>query len=225
VGKAEVSFIAYKDIICARSPVFEAMCKEIWMGPGNRVIRLPDDHPESFESLLGFMNFGMIRVDVGKEEWQSSMDLTGHLFGFGALAMLWIIADKYQVAAVKNGLIDAFVDLFLGVKYKDVAGIPWSVVTLLYENTTTTSTIRRFLVSILGVYVNEDTIDEMENDLCRGFLVDYIRRTLKGDEWLDFDDDPKEICKEYHNHDMKNPASFKPCTRLKRIVNIKSQMS
>jgi hypothetical protein len=64
------------------------------MDPGNRVIRLPNDHPESFESLPGFMNFEKSCIDVGNDEWQRSVNLNGHLFGFGALAMLWIIATS-----------------------------------------------------------------------------------------------------------------------------------
>ena len=217
--------MVHRDIICARSPVFEVMCKETWMGPGNRVLRLPDDNPDSFESLLGFMTFGGIRVDKGIKEWQSSEGFDSHLFGFGALAMLWIIADKYRVAAAENHLIDAFVDLYLGDEHVNFPRVPWSVVTLLYENTTSTSSIRRLLVSILGAHIKRGTIDEVEKHLCREFLVDYTRRSLEDSSWLTLDDKPKDICKKYHNHDKKDSGSFQPCKRLKRIVNIGSQMT
>jgi hypothetical protein len=113
------------------------------MDPKEGIIRFPKDHTEIFETLLAWMNFRKTRIDLGKELWKAGMDLAGHVFGWGALAMLWTMADKYQITGMEDDLIDAAFNLLRDLSHN--ARNPDQVLELVHENVPESSPIHRLL--------------------------------------------------------------------------------
>jgi hypothetical protein len=80
-----------------------------------------------------------------KEPWKADMDITGHLFGYSALAMLWIMMDKYGLLEdMKLDLLDAFTEEWA----RENDSNPGEVFDLISENPPASSPIRGLLAFI-----------------------------------------------------------------------------
>lgn len=55
--------MVYPDIICEKSKFFRAACSERWSEGQNKIVRLPEQEPSTFQSYLDWVYSGQVTVD------------------------------------------------------------------------------------------------------------------------------------------------------------------
>lgn len=134
-GDFEVQkFVVHEAQICHYSTFFKAACKKEWKASETAEITLSEDDPEIFELFVNFIYHQQLKSDI---EPNSHPD-------FPQLISLYILADKLQVAKLKNAVMDA-----LHAK-RDEGHIAPSPILVkeAYKNTTEGSLLRKYLVDI-----------------------------------------------------------------------------
>lgn len=126
-------------MICATSKFFRATCSTRWLKIGERVIRLPDIQPSDFRVYVHWSYRGNLVVEEDATKADRGMNL----------ARIYIVGDVLDDMKLRNSatrLLNAMVIAqgFLGPR----------VIRLIWANTTTSSSLRRWTVETAILAVN-----------------------------------------------------------------------
>ncbi|KAM0704432.1 hypothetical protein Q7P35_008666 [Cladosporium inversicolor] len=139
VGPDEHRFAVHKDVICATSKFFRAACSTRWLKIGERFIRLPDIQPSDFRVYVHWSYRGNLVVEEDATKADRGMNL----------ARIYIVGDVLDDMKLRNSatrLLNAMIIAqgFLGPR----------VIRLIWANTTTSSSLRRWTVETAILAVN-----------------------------------------------------------------------
>jgi hypothetical protein len=216
-GDKERRLVVHKDVLCGASPFFEAACKPEWMNPNDKVLKLPDDDPETIQAMVYWMYYNTICVLEAISYRNFDFETTAEeAMGtiWGLFAKLYVCGDKYQMPRLQNDAADAMTEYSDNCKFNCPAIIPW-----VYEHTSSDSRLRRLLVTIVRLFFCGDEIASCKKLLCPEFLFDLTFSFFK-DKDKEYDGEQfnvylalpsKEFCKLYHVH----PTGVSPCKQQK----------
>ena len=142
VGETKTPFYVHEDILFNASSVFKAGFDREFKEAIERSMSLPEDNVDDVQRLIQWL-------------YQKKFDLPSYEKVHGAkdphwmsLAKLYIFADKFAVAGLKNGIIDKLFEM----KQKGHSAPGLEVITHVYENTTRASSLRKLLVANLAYH-------------------------------------------------------------------------
>jgi hypothetical protein len=155
---------------------------------------MPLDVEMVAKSLVYWLYCECIRVP--DEVSGTSDDMMG---SYGFLCKLWVIAEKWQLQALGNDVIDAIIDLYLVNEY-----FPYSIIEFVYRETSKKrSGIRRLFVSIVEIGLSTHEPHGLENVMPTGF-IDDLNRTMSEEQDNAYSGliDKVKVCQFFHEHDM-----------------------
>lgn len=164
VGKDAKDFGLHKGLLCNSSQYFRAAFEGSFKEAEEQVLLLPEDDVEVFQ-LFQFWLYYRKLLDTG----ESVADLSRSL-----LIGLYLFAETRCISQLQDLTIDALIrKIDVGKK------IPTGAIPRIYENTTETSPLRRFIVDISarigdlrdGIWFNRET----EIRYSETFLIDLVR--------------------------------------------------
>lgn len=136
VGKEKPPFQVHKSILSDASPFFDAAFNGSFSESVTHSMDLPDEDPEAFEALLQWIYFRTYEIppfDSARRDARAS---------YMKLARLYVSADKFQMTALKNEVIDRWYGISHEAWLADKEAVDY-----VYENTSATSTLRRLVVA------------------------------------------------------------------------------
>ncbi|KAK4692922.1 hypothetical protein P7C71_g4377, partial [Lecanoromycetidae sp. Uapishka_2] len=142
VGIEKALFNVHEELLFNASPVFKAALSGRFSEANTRSMELPDDDVDTVERMVQWiytkhLSLTAVTSDVTSSEcyWQ--------------LAHLNTLADKYDITALKNAIIDKMFELYLSLKRNPNVGKPPQplLIQYIYSNTTETSAFRKALVA------------------------------------------------------------------------------
>jgi len=178
------SFCVPEGLITSRSPFFaNALDGTKWREGEERLIHLPDDYPNVFSSYLQLLYQGNlpIRKSINpstKDKVAISKEVS-KLMGeeMTLLADLYVFVEKIQDISSKCLVLTAFVE---SSTHKRADGLYYSpnsrTVKTLFDGTTNTDPIRKWLVDLHVLYSKESWIEGSTID---DFSVDFLFQVTK----------------------------------------------
>ena len=138
VGTDKAAFHVHQGLLFNASAVFKATFSGAFKESADRSMLLPEDDVESVERMIQWLytkNFQLIKPTSSDTQQECFMQL----------ATLNTLADKYNIVALKNQIVD---ELFTFTEKKSFSRCPQqAVVTYVYNNTSGGSYFRKILVA------------------------------------------------------------------------------
>jgi hypothetical protein len=131
VGEDNAPFLVHEDII-SQSPVLRALCQSNFKEGIEKHINMPDDDPKIFAMVLEYL--------YTKNDWIDKGDSVTKLRTY---AKIFVMADKYQLEALKKSVISRIDDMVTGwASTSDMIPVSsfFSMMYHLYQNTHLPST-------------------------------------------------------------------------------------
>ena len=86
-----------------------------------------------------------------------------------SLAALWVLADKFDIPGAQNAVIDSFQLIQRSRNTVPLATIPY-----VYENTSTSSALRRYLVALCATRVPGSVFETHPQRFQHALLIDIV---------------------------------------------------
>ena len=205
VGNEKAKFLVHKIALCAASDVFEAACKPEWLKESN-IIELPVDDPDAIHALINWIYSDEIWFPEEPRGCTFEDPLNNALASpFGFFATLYILAEKYQIAQLRNDAVDAIIE------YNKYTDLPISLVSYVYANTTEDSTIRHLLLDLVRCEFDRDQFLKFAEVICSEFIIDLAVQSFGAssdvlDKYAqDVASPDKRFCERYHTHGDDEP--------------------
>lgn len=163
VGPGQESYTVHKDLICAKSPVFEAACNGNFIEGIQGIVRLPEDKPETFVLLLEWL----YTERVAESDNAKVVDWHG-------IASLYVLAEKLQIHEIKNSVVDTWIR-----KAEDTKEIPLHEVPYVYYNTPEGAPLRQLLVDMVACDGETESVRQAMDGLPWEFLLDLAVTLLR----------------------------------------------
>ena len=163
VGEEEQRFVAHKDFLCANSEFFEAACSEKWRKGKDRIVRLPEQNPVSFNIYLNWRYLGIVDLWNGEAELRPQSDIDGEKLTstgtrYNRLIRSYILGDMLQDTQFCNALISSWFSLV-----EETKRIPSSdKVNQIFESLPETSKLRQLVTHEIAYGLN---VDDFKKDL------------------------------------------------------------
>ncbi|KAI9798170.1 MAG: hypothetical protein M1833_004919 [Piccolia ochrophora] len=165
VGPELTKYNVYKDKICSQSPFFKAACYGQFVEATQGVIKLPEDEPHIFEAFLHWLFFDDPFPKGYSEDSVEDAE---------KCALLWIMADKFQVPEMKP--------LLLKLLSRTTQILDAHAISQIYLHTTKGSPLRKLLVADTAIL--EPHRFAFDADFPSEFLFDTIRAMAELRIWL-----------------------------------------
>ena len=202
VGKKEVQFTVHKDILCNKIPYFEKMFKGGFQEAADNAAKFPEDDPQSFDVLLGWVYEGDLRSlnTKGQEDEPLLSWSPGKLYA---------LSDKLCLPE----LMDKIMDMQREWGRDHERFIPHEEAVQGYELSTAGSPYREYLATccafaIVKLEENSWRIEDLSDLLAKApdlnLEVMKILREAKGDV---YDPDAEEDC-DFHTHEKDIPCPW-----------------
>jgi hypothetical protein len=94
VGPEKKSFSIHKNIICNRSPFFQAACAERWQASTPKALELPEDDADTFDVYLHTAYTGHVDVGDLEDAWVGEETLPEYDRRSLRLVNSYVLADK-----------------------------------------------------------------------------------------------------------------------------------
>ncbi|KAK3642401.1 hypothetical protein LTR56_010754 [Elasticomyces elasticus] len=211
VGPEAKGFTVHKDLICRRSPFFEAAASARWTRGLNKNIELSDDDPEAFAAYLAYL----YRAELPMLDEEQG---TKHLWH--NLADLYILADKLRDLKTANDVIDEILE------YSDLLdkAPTLTIIRKVYDVTSDSCPLRRLLVDYRIHKSYTQHSDEFLQTLPKAFYVQFFSEYAKMQRGEDSESSAPHLdymvlgkhrprC-HYHQHDDAYPAE--KCESMRR---------
>lgn len=174
VGPDAKQFCVHKDLICARSPFFQAALSNSWKEASERTVSLPEDDTKAFELYLNWLYTQKL---TSKPQ---SADASTRRTEFLLLAKCVTLGEKLQDVRFKNALIDTLMAIS---EERDGKGSKWfpgaDAISDIYEGTPQTAPIRRLLVDLWFWHGQRHwTKTYNEDQFHKTFLFDMLAKTF-----------------------------------------------
>lgn len=157
MGPDAIVYYVHKDVLFKASPVLKAAFSGNFKEATDMQMPLPEDDVDSVDRMIQFLYSR--RLDVTTPENPDALNEC-----YWQLAKLNVIADKYDILDLKNGIIDQLFKLCRS----DINGPRAPVVTFVYDHTTQNSLFRKVIVA---GYVETVSHKWYERETCRAILV------------------------------------------------------
>ena len=102
---------------------------------------LPEDNADTFEILIKWLYSKRLGDPATKRSWEMN---------YVYLARLDVLADKYDITGIRNEIIDAFFEC----QAKKVSPLSWETVALVYDNSTSSSMLRKLLAGLFAWHID-----------------------------------------------------------------------
>ncbi|RDL38379.1 uncharacterized protein BP5553_02719 [Venustampulla echinocandica] len=167
-GPQQASFVVHREPLSRASPFFKAACSSKWMGPQQSLINLPEDDPEIVKMLVFWIYEGRICVSRESVELTSTALTVAEVLesSFGLFIRLFVLAEKYQMAALQNDALNAII--WRGHDRKPLNIL--RVVPYIYQNThSSDSPLRRLIVELTSAGCESEEIQQVNEEIGLGF--------------------------------------------------------
>ncbi|KAF9701867.1 hypothetical protein EKO04_000877 [Ascochyta lentis] len=168
------TFVTNPNVLTTRSQFFKKALSGVWQESYDRVVKLPDDHPEVFALYIHYIHAGTLPVTP---DTNSSVQ-EGHEEN-KALAQLYVLAEKLQDTMTKNTVIKAFLVIILMCREDGVARHKpkAEAIKIIYDGTPAGSMARKLFVD---VYVYDIVVgwDPKDPSWPQEFLVEIAAEFL-----------------------------------------------
>lgn len=180
------TFVVHKDLICARSPFFEAATSDRWTtseeDSSDRVIPLPDHSWRSFHVYLKWLyNQDAKLKQVAEATLEGPKDLRLLQMSTLILAQAWVLGDFLGDWVFANAIMDCI----CSVKALPlVDGIAW-----IMDHTSSDCPLRLWLIIRLTACISKNWVDVLLVSGQQQLLNDLLRECLKrrGERPRDYD--------------------------------------
>jgi hypothetical protein len=134
---------------------------------------------------------------------------------FGLLSKLWVVAEKLQMKALENDVVDGIWGLYLINGPMSIA-----IVDFVYKHTTRRlSAIRRLFVTIWEFELTPQDLDQFDDRLPPHFLLHLCRKCLGEPDTKYSMKMQKDFCKIFHEHDFPEEVEqMSECTEIKSCI-------
>ncbi|KAI4103909.1 MAG: hypothetical protein LQ339_004026 [Xanthoria mediterranea] len=186
-------FHIHKGLLCHASPVFRAMMQHNWKEKQDGCIVLKDEDPEVFRRFIYWLYNGTVL----------DFDETIQPISSRELALCYFLADRRDIPALQNHLIDLILDTPCTLSY-----FLSEVQPLIWANTPEQSPLRKLLVDMMAFAADIPRIFEEENEMdCfdKCFVVDVLIRTHRTPKFTGWKNFHERRC-DYHVHNANLPA-------------------
>ena len=158
-------FVVHENLIAPRSEFVRLALNNDWKEARNRTIPLPEDYPEAFELYQEFIYTNRIPSN-------SFGDSTKDASEYNLLVQAYILGERFMDAQFKDAIIDCIIQKLRISSYFDTR-----LTNLVYDNTPTTSCLRRLWQDIYVWSGNPSWLDEkMVGDFIHAeFALDLSR--------------------------------------------------
>ncbi|KAF2428362.1 hypothetical protein EJ08DRAFT_699224 [Tothia fuscella] len=176
VGAEPVVFVVHVDLLCAQTPYFSKTLHDESSKSDEKVIRLPDDEPETVRSI----------PELGLRPHRPRWSPTISVCGVSQFYKLWILADKVQISTLKNSAMEGITSTYA---QGCAVGSP-SLVNLVYGKTLPRSPLRKALAFHTAAVMSEAFYSEQKSnfssefmeDLCQTFIT--LRSSIEPQVWV-----------------------------------------
>lgn len=150
VGASKAQYFAHRSVLVDTSDFFRAALEGPWE-ESKGVVELQEERSETFETYLQYAYCSKIFV-------RKDGDISITSGEWGPLVNLYILADFLKAEALKNDIIDGFIEL-----WKETGRYPVGLAKRIYRSTAEISPLRRFYVDLV-VWVGKCAVPN-RNDL------------------------------------------------------------
>lgn len=140
VGKKEKHFILHQDAVCAKSKFFKAACSKQWLEGQERIVRLPEAQPATFQSYCHWI----YSEDLPEPTCTDESAKRDKLAEQKTLIKLYLLGDILDDVQLRDKATSV---LFVAMRRQQ---IPPSVgnMKLIYESTPSSSLLRKMIVDV-----------------------------------------------------------------------------
>ena len=150
VGEGKTYFQVHRDLLCEASSFFNAA----FVGPAEfketseQSISLPEDDADTFEVLVKWLYGKRLSDPEPRRSWEVN---------YHYLARLDVLADKYDIAGIRNEIIDAVFEC----EAKKTDPFSEETVAFVYANSTSSSSLRKLSAGAFAWHIDmEYYLDE-----------------------------------------------------------------
>ena len=207
------TFNIHADLLCAHSEFFAAALNKDWKETDERSVELAEDSVEAFELWASYL-YGTLLSESEDQTWDT---LGTHLAKHeqactqhhSLLLDAYILGDKMGDFDFTDCMIDELV-LFS----KDASWYPAVYALKIFENTTETCPLRKFLVDMYTFTAHKDWLDydvpnEVWADVAKALILEKGRQRIPSTSDAPYSKDP---CA-YHHHVSRKTACYKTKAR------------
>ena len=138
VGVEETKFLVHEDTLFEASPVFHAAFNPRFQEGAERVMRLPEEHPEIFNVFVDSLYTQTVNSDLLPSENLGWVNGTSYM----QIAHLYFLADKYDVVFLQRKILEAF---FAQVRSQRELFPDKETIAYIYANTNRRAPIRKLI--------------------------------------------------------------------------------
>lgn len=167
-GEETKVYNVHSNALTTRSVFFQRALSSSWKEAEERIVRLPEDDPDTFELYLHLVYIDEIACgpDTLDEEDLCSVQRV-------ALAKLYVLCEKLQDTRAKNSILRALRHITFKCPYHEKWHIPGpEVVKIIYAGTVKGSPARRLLVDIYSYDVDPN---KLRRQPMEGYLCDFLQ--------------------------------------------------
>lgn len=142
VGKQQSQMLVHKGYISAGSEFFKAALKKEWKGGQSRIVKLPEDDPDTVAQYLDFVYNKTLSTNFVTKCVQST---------YIALANLYVFGERILNPTIQNTIVDHLISFTAMLNRCNPSHSYYPgprTVDILYEGTPEGSPVRRLLVDM-----------------------------------------------------------------------------
>ena len=186
------------------------------MKPDKRVIKFPADDPEAMQRFAYWLYNDRIYITTSEQEalCEVKSDSAAMHTALGTIAMLGVMAEKYQVPRLINHVIDFFIDSWDSASGWDMAP---DLLNFIYVNTVSKSKLRRFHIRAATCDWAIDEWQAFEDDLDPKIYFDAMIEQM-----LFTEDKAREtIAEKYCHHFHVHKPAFPKAQTCKKLIPVR----
>ncbi|TVY73304.1 hypothetical protein LSUE1_G005518 [Lachnellula suecica] len=176
-GPEKVKFLIHKEFACHYSPVLKAAFNSEFLEGQTKVYTLDEPIEDTGRLFTHWIYTQQLSI-IGFEHWNSkNTDM--------ALVQLWVLADKLLIPQLQNQAIRELHRAQMGPLDVGDPRIPFSTINYLYENTPRGSPLRKYIINMCALYVDEQYYLTNSSEFPKEMLLELV---VAFAETVDMDD-------------------------------------
>jgi hypothetical protein len=177
-------FTAHESFLTARSEFFRRAMNGKWAESDTRMVKLPDDEPETFTIYLNLVYTGQLVTMRKSKEELATMDIGPFMREteneYCDLFDLYVLAEKLQDVLAKNAAITAAIDVSIMESADASCTVPsFAAVNSVYEGTPEGSPARRVVADLYSTLPLHCIFTRLQSNLWHKDLVADVLKILE----------------------------------------------